>query len=74
MPKKNHEKQKNREPQNCWGFWNCPEDMKKECTAYRSNMGRQCWLVCNMSKKNQTIRRNLECTNCEWHKKINNLT
>lgn len=61
----------NKEPQNCWEFWGCPEELKEECTAYRGNMGRQCWIVSGISKKNKTNRRDLDCTNCEWYKKVN---
>lgn len=60
-----------KDAKNCWEFWKCPEELRKECSAYRGSFGRKCWLVSEFSKKNKTARRDLDCTNCEWYKKIN---
>ncbi len=59
------------EPQNCWEFWNCPEELKIECSAYLCNLGNKCWLVSGFSKKNKTARKDIDCTDCEWYKKLN---
>ena len=60
-----------REPQNCWEFWGCAEELKTECSAFKGNLGKKCWLVSQFSKKNKTARKDIECVNCEWYKKLN---
>jgi len=65
-----------KEPQNCWEFHHCPKKVKEECPAYKTNMGRSCWVVasgfypdgCPKAKG----RGVLFCAeNCAWFKKMN---
>ncbi len=60
-------------PRNCWNFWKCDQKTKKNCPAYKSDSGRECWLVatdyCPLLKKEFKT-----CDECTWFKKINQKT
>ncbi len=57
-------------PQSCWDFWKCDQKTKKNCPAYKSDSGRECWLVatdyCPYLKKEFKT-----CDECPWFKKVN---
>lgn len=56
--------------QSCWDFWKCGESVKKDCPAYKTDSGKECWLVatdyCPYLKKEFKT-----CDECSWFKKIN---
>ena len=62
-------------PQNCWEFWNCPEDTKTRCPAFPS-AGKKCWEVASSLDKEGCSkvkgRGVLFCVNqCTWFKEMN---
>ena len=69
--KKFSEKALSNEPQNCWEFWKCSEDIKKDCPAYKIDSGEECWLVaadyCPYLKEKGFET----CDRCPWFKKVN---
>ena len=54
-------------PRNCWDFWKCAEKIKKDCPAYKTGSGKDCWLVatdyCPYLKKQFKT-----CNECPWFK------
>lgn len=60
-----------KKPQNCWNFWKCDEKIKNNCPAFKSDSGKECWLVAaNYCPylKNKGFR---TCDECPWFKKVN---
>jgi hypothetical protein len=57
-------------PENCWEYWNCPETIKKDCLAFKSDSGKDCW---NVTKDFRPFCRTEfeHCGDCPWYK-INN--
>lgn len=58
------------EIKNCWDFWKCSEEITKDCPAYKTDSGRECWLIApgycpHIKRKFKT------CTECPWFKKLN---
>ena len=57
----------------CWEYLNCPEDVRKECPAYNSKNGIECWKVTDTickggTEKKDTIEEKLvECTKCSYY-------
>ncbi|MBU0547287.1 MAG: hypothetical protein KJ710_02165 [Candidatus Omnitrophica bacterium] len=65
----------NKEPQNCWEFNNCPEEIRNNCSAYIPNMGRDCWIVASQieyegCKKVKGRGLGFCIKNCDWYKKL----
>ena len=59
-----------KEPQNCWEFWNCPQETKENCLVYIRNLGKSCWTApysCSGSIKKDFQK----CLECQWYKKLN---
>ncbi|MBW6441217.1 methyl-accepting chemotaxis protein [Patescibacteria group bacterium] len=58
-------------PQNCWEYWDCKKYIRENCEAYKTDSGKECWLVaaghCPRSKE----RGVKDCQDCRWYK-INN--
>ena len=54
-----------KENQNCWDFHNCSEESKKECEAFKHEMGKECWFVSHLTKGNR------KCFECGWFQKFN---
>ncbi len=55
----------------CWDFWKCDEKTKKNCPAYKTESGKECWLVASdycPILKSKGFRK---CTECSWFKKVN---
>jgi len=66
---------KNKEPQHCWEFRNCPDDTKKKCPAYIYKY-EKCWMIASHvsgkwcpSAKDKGIVYCFE--ECGWYKKMN---
>jgi len=50
----------------CWGFMDCPEDIRGECWAYRLNLSRECWILREKACKEFNRRKPEGCINCEF--------
>lgn len=56
------------EHQNCWEFWNCPEEERKGCPAFITNCGMHCYDFsenCPRAKKEFK-----DCRVCPWYEMI----
>ncbi|MDF1498103.1 MAG: HAMP domain-containing protein [Patescibacteria group bacterium] len=62
---------KKREPQNCWEYWNCKKDIRENCESYKTNSGKECWLVASGQCPRSKERGIKDCQNCSWYKIIN---
>lgn len=65
----------NKEPQNCWEFWNCSGEERK-CPAYVYEMGRECWMIASAfdgkgCPKVKDMGMKFCLNNCDWFKKLN---
>jgi len=57
----------NEEPQNCWEFMKCPNNIKENCEAYIRNLGQECWLIAeNTGTGCHGYNKYDGCTNCPW--------
>ncbi|MCP4651309.1 MAG: hypothetical protein GY853_14670 [PVC group bacterium] len=64
-----------KDAKNCWEYWDCPEEAKKECPSYHADKGNECWLLgaaycaehCPFDKQHRGI---LGCIHCPWYKKF----
>ena len=63
-------KYQNIEPQNCWEFQNCLNEIKSHCIVYKLGIEKECWITNNMKPGNPGIM-NGSCMNCQWFKKNN---
>ncbi|MBU0504031.1 MAG: hypothetical protein KKG43_06565 [Candidatus Omnitrophica bacterium] len=68
----------NKEPQNCWEFYNCPEETRKKCPAFPSD-GKKCWEVAGSfdglgCPKTKGMGMMFCVRNCVWFKKMFNPT
>lgn len=62
--------ERNKEPQNCWEFWDCAKEIKEECPAYKADRGRECWIFAsNFCPKRKTDYE--RCFECPWVRKLN---
>jgi hypothetical protein len=63
------------ESQNCWKFMKCDIKVRKQCSAYKSDSGRDCWMVAGSGNKNpecpKVKNKIMDCWECPWFKKIN---
>ena len=62
--------------QNCWDYWNCPEEVRDACPAYATNSGRECWMVAGSFTTSKTkcpkaAKEYKFCWECPWFKKLN---
>ena len=57
--------------QNCWDFWKCKEDIKKNCPAYKINSGGECWLVATNYCPYLKEKGFKTCDECPWFMKNN---
>ena len=65
-----------KKPQNCWEFWNCDADVRKNCSAYIFNSGKECWMVAGhtvtkLKKCPRVTKQFKTCFECPWYKKLN---
>lgn len=58
------------EMQNCWDFYKCDEKIKKNCPAYKSDSGRECWLVATDYCPYLKEKGFRTCDECPWFKKM----
>ena len=62
------------EAQNCWEFWKCKNKVRKNCLAYISDSGKECWLVVGSHAKHINCPRlkinYAYCWECPWFKKM----
>ena len=62
-----------KDAENCWDFWKCK--IKKKCPAFKSDSGRECWIVAGSICENPVCSRlkrgTIECVECKWFKKLN---
>lgn len=62
--------EKESDAENCWEFMKCPEEIKKDCPAFETNSGKECWFVAShYCKKFEKDFEN--CFDCPWFKKFN---
>ena len=69
--KEHPKKSSSSEPQNCWDFWKCSENIKKNCSAYKTNSGRECWLMAADYCPYLKEKGFKTCDDCPWFKKVN---
>jgi len=56
--------------QNCWDFFSCEEEQRKQCSAFNTDIGRDCWAIASSSKL--VSKKDFKyCWECPWFKKIN---
>jgi hypothetical protein len=57
------------ESQNCWEYWDCPEEDKENCPAYTTNSGRDCFYMAESfcPKKERDFQ---YCWECPWYEKV----
>jgi hypothetical protein len=63
------------EPRNCWEFWNCKDEIRNNCIAYKTSSGAECWmLVGSIARKElhcpKLENRFKDCSECSWFKKM----
>ncbi len=58
------------EPQNCWEFWNCSQEIRVKCPAYVTHSGKECYNLaeCFCAKVKKDFK---HCWECPWYLKIN---
>ena len=61
----------NNRPKNCWEFWNCPEEIRKNCEVFKLKAGNKCWFMHTMAKGCKRTEEIGGCFTCEWFKKNN---
>ncbi len=65
----------NKDVQNCWQFWNCPDETRSKCPVYIKGLGDRCWEVkeCFTTSNNPgpTEKKEECCRECRWFKKMN---
>jgi len=60
----------NKESENCWDFWDCPENKRNDCLVYKKGLGRACWYVPSYARAK--VKRDFKhCWECSWYSKIN---
>ncbi|MCK5580415.1 MAG: hypothetical protein KAJ18_04000 [Candidatus Omnitrophica bacterium] len=63
--------------QDCWEFWNCPEKIKKKCSASKQHLGRTCWKAAGyIASRNRQCTKLKEghlahCHQCPWFQQLN---
>lgn len=61
------------DPQNCWEFWNCIDDVKQVCPLYITDSGRHCWNIVGFTHKHPEcpkVKNKFDnCEDCDWYKK-----
>ena len=50
---------------------NCPDEIRKNCWAYRLNLGLECWLLRKKARKKSSWPNPRKCSNCKFFKMIN---
>jgi hypothetical protein len=59
----------NKEPENCWEFWNCPKKARNSCPAFLTYHGMNCYDFaqnhCPRAEKSFK-----HCKECPWYKKV----
>lgn len=62
------------EEKNCWEFMGCSPEKKSLCSAYKNNMGKECWMIAGSASSNPDcikIKKHVfECWDCPWYKKV----
>jgi len=51
----------------CWETMNCPDEIRKNCWAYRLNLGLECWLLRKKARKSpirSSWQNQRKCSNC----------
>jgi len=60
--------------ENCWEYWNCSEDMQKNCPVYGAKAGKECWVYTDNLKVFDWVsgKRGFDsCFECPWYKYLN---
>jgi len=63
-----------KEPNNCWEFWDCNEEVRIDCPAYKTNSGSECWMSAGSLGTvscPKTKRQFDYCWQCTWFIKLN---
>jgi len=55
----------------CWKTMNCPDEIRKNCWAYRLNLGLECWLLRKKARNKSSWPNSRKCSNCKFFKMIN---
>jgi len=57
----------------CWEFWGCPDEVRKQCSAYTTHSEEECWRVLEdipPDKYPETLMRFKHCCVCPVHKNL----
>ena len=60
-----------KEPQNCWEFMECSEEIRKKCIVYEVEAGRDCWYLTDSKEGCPASKKFGNCTECLWYQKLN---
>lgn len=54
--------------ENCWEYWGCNEEMKNNCSVFKSDLGKECWLGLDpyLTKAEREFK---DCWGCPWYLK-----
>jgi len=56
--------------EHCWEYMNCPQDIRKECLAYESDVKESCWVLNQVGGRDGCSILNT-CKRCPWFLKNN---
>ena len=62
--------------QNCWEYWHCEKQAKKECPVYKAKDGKRCWIYMDNLDVFEWAKpkiKHKKCSECPWYKKVNNI-
>ena len=60
------------EPENCWEFWNCPDEARDTCLAYTTDSGKECFHVAATTCAKVLVGHDYQhCWQCPWYERIN---
>jgi hypothetical protein len=54
----------------CWEYNNCQEEIRKDCWAYRLNLGWECWLLREKTSGTWNKKVSRTCEKCKYRKLI----
>lgn len=57
-------------PEHCWNFMNCPNDVREQCVAYKSDTKEPCWVLNQVGGRDGCSILGT-CKGCPWFLKNN---
>lgn len=66
----------NDKAENCWEYWNCSPETRKEYPAFLYDSGKECWMVAGHCSETggqcpRIKHRFKNCFDCPWFQKQN---